>query len=964
MLMLSIFSLILSTTVTAPAVAQDRGLADRGLADRAVVGESAQWERTLEAAVPAIVSLRVVSTRAFDTEQASSSVATGFIVDAERGIILTNRHVVTPGPVVAEAVFLDHEEVPVQAIYRDPVHDFGFYRFDPKDVRFMDVDELELHPEGARVGVDVRIVGNDAGEQVSILAGTLARLDRPAPAYGRFRFNDFNTFYIQAASGTSGGSSGSPVLDREGRVVALNAGSSRQAASSFFLPLDRVVRALEYVQRGEQVPRGTWQASMILRPFDELSRLGLSAETEARVRKEAPHGTGMLVIEGLVPGGTAHGLLELGDIVIEVGGALIDGHVRLEALLDDNVGGELPVVVERGGQRVELTIPVQDLHEITPDSYLEVGDVVLNELSYQQARHALVPVGGAYVAASGYMLQAAGVGRNAVITAIGADPIYSLDDAQAALESLPDGAQVPVRFFDLAEPKTERVGVFTMDRRWFPMRRCTWEAETGDWPCQDGATAPPMPPMRVSSTDFPDEEARIEDRLAPSLVLVDFDIPYRVEGVYGSNYIGAGVVVDAEQGLVVVDRDTVPIALGDVRITFGGSVRIPARVVHLHPLHNLAVLQYDPALLGDTPVRGVTLSPEPLSPGDKVWHVGLDSRARVVSQKTRVERTDPLYLPTPSPPFFRDGNLEVVDIAEAARSSGGVLTDRKGRVKALWASFVDLSGEEPQAFFRGLPAAYIEDVVEPLRRGETPTHRSLGIDLVEVGLVDARDRGLPEAEAQILEAAAGTNRRVFLVTRIWADAPARGVLQEGDLLLAVDGEPALDLRRIEEAARADAVELRIARRGEVRTEKVATIARTAQGVDRVVSWAGTLLHEPHDAIPEQRGLVPNGVYVAWYWYGSPAARYGLRATRRILEVNGTPTPDLDTFLAAVGDLADGGAVRLKTADLDGRMEVDTLKVDLTYWPTWELRRTDAGWQRTELRSQAAATEAPKADETP
>ena len=31
--------------------------------------------------------------------------ATGFVVDAERGLILTNRHVVTPGPVVAEAVF-------------------------------------------------------------------------------------------------------------------------------------------------------------------------------------------------------------------------------------------------------------------------------------------------------------------------------------------------------------------------------------------------------------------------------------------------------------------------------------------------------------------------------------------------------------------------------------------------------------------------------------------------------------------------------------------------------------------------------------------------------------------------------------------------------------------------------------------------------------------------------------------
>ncbi len=901
----------------------------------------ADWEQTLDEVVPAVVAIRGAAPRAFDTGKAISGVATGFVVDAELGLVLTNRHVVRPGPGTAEAVFADHEEVELRAVYRDPVHDFGFFRYDPADVRFMEPAELALAPEAARVGLEIRVVGNDAGEKLSILEGTLARLDREAPSYGKGRYNDFNTFYIQAASGTSGGSSGSPVIDADGQVVALNAGSNRKSASSFYLPLDRVVRALELIRGGQPVTRGTVQATLRHAPYDELGRLGLQDQTEAEVRAAFPDGTGMLVVDRTVPGGPAFGVLEPGDVLVAVDGRPVTTFIPVEAILDERVGQEVVFEVERGGAPMRLPLTVQDLHAITPDSYLEVGDGVLNTLSYQMARTRNVPAGGVYVADSGYMLRNAGIVRGAVIVAVGDEITPTLERFEELFAALPDGERVPIRFYMLEDPRRLQIQVVTVGRRWHPMQRCTRDDDSGAWPCTPSPAPATASAATPSSLVYPPADTRLARKMAPSLVMVDYDIPYKVDGIYSSSFTGTGLVVDAERGLVVVDRDTVPVGLGDVVITFAGQVEVPGEVVWLHPVHNFAFVRYDPALLVGEQPQAATLLDAPLEPEDEVHIVGLTGSFGPRSFESKVNGVEPLALGNPKPPRYRGSNVDVIILADQGGLRGGALTDRKGRVRALWASYSYQQGKEDRAVFLGLPVAPIIEALEAIQLGRTPEVRELGVELGWISLANARNRGLPDTRAEELAKASGSHPGVFIVLRRTAGSPAAGLIEDGDLLVSVDGVPAIRNRQIEEAIRAESVRVGVVRGGQLLELDVPT--RVApDGTGRALLWSGLLLQAPHDALASQRGIAPEGVYVALWWYGSPADRYGVRATRRIVEVDGQPTPDLDAFLAAVADRPDRDSVRLKTIDLSDKVAVTTLKLDLAFWPTSELVRGDDG----------------------
>jgi S1-C subfamily serine protease len=915
-------------------------------AARGQEAEPREWRSTLERISTGVVSIKVDSTRAFDTGWNQSSQATGFVVDAKRGLILTNRHVVTPGPVRAEALFINQEEVELVPVYRDPVHDFGFFRYDPADLKYIQPFELPLVPDAAAVGREIRVVGNDAGEQLSILSGTIARLRRPAPQYGSGQYNDFNTYYLQAASGTSGGSSGSPVIDIQGQVLALNAGGAAQAASSFFLPLDRVARALRQIQQHTLVERGTLQTIFVHRAFDELRRLGLAENTEAEIRHRFPNQTGMLVVDQVIPGSVADQELKVGDILVRVNGDFVNDFVPLAAILDDRVGETVALELQRNDQVLSRVLPVTDLNTITPDEYIQFGDAVLHNLSYQQARHLNRNIEGVYVANPGYTLSTAAIPRGSVIVSLDKIPVEDIDDLEAALSELADQQRAVVRFYTFEDPATSKLRVMHMDRRWFPAERCRRDDVTGLWPCRPLAVGPEREMQSPGSARFVRQKDRLVRDVASSLVLVNFNMPYTISGVSERHYYGTGLVLDTERGLIVVDRNTVPEAMGDVRITFAGELEVPGRVTYIHPTHNLAVVSYDPGLIGDTPVKAARLNTQLPVPGDSLWVVGLRPDNKLVYQATEVASIEPLYFPLSRTMRFRDSNLETLDLVNGPGDIDGVVLDRKGRVVSLWSSFAFQGAGDMEQENKGVPADLVQEILE-LARDNAQLH-SLEVEWRQMPLSTAREMGLSEEWLRRLEDHDPDRRQVLSAVRAVAGSPAAEILQPGDLLLSIDGQPVTRFREVERVANKPQVELVVLRDGELLSLPLATMALDGRGVRRAVMWAGALLQAPYRDMSAQRGVDPYGVYVAYFAFGSPASRFGLLAGRRIVEVDGLATPDLDRFLELAGDRPDGDSIRLTTVTWNNTVEVLTLKLDQVYWPAYEITYTDEDWVRTSV----------------
>jgi 2-alkenal reductase len=328
-----------------------RGVDPRVVQARGTLAESEQATIAIfQSASPSVVL--VISGERDITGMQTVAVGggTGFIWD-EQGHVVTNNHVVQASEIIVRMPGGD--DIPATVIGRAPQYDLAVLRLSRIPAN---APPLAIGTSGdLQVGQAAFAIGNPFGFDQTITSGIVSALGRRLPTEDGREIADV----IQTDAAINPGNSGGPLLDSAGRVIgvttAIFSPSGAYAGVGFAVPVDTVVRIVPQLIQTGRAP---------------VAGIGILAANEAIASRVGVEG--VLVWE-TVPGSPAAraGLRstnpqagDLGDVIVEAEGAPVRRLADLTNALDRlGVGQNVDLMLLRDGQRVAVSVPIEDIGE-------------------------------------------------------------------------------------------------------------------------------------------------------------------------------------------------------------------------------------------------------------------------------------------------------------------------------------------------------------------------------------------------------------------------------------------------------------------------------------------------------------------------------------------------------------------------------------------------------------------------
>ena len=271
-------------------------------------------------------------------ERETQATGSGVIVDAARGYVLTNGHVVENATRI-EVTTKDNRRFTARLIGRDNDTDVAVLQIPPGNLTALPMGDSDR----LQVGDFVLAIGNPFGLGQTVTSGIVSALGRSG--LGIEGSEDF----IQTDASINPGNSGGPLVNLQGECVGINtailAPGGGNIGIGFAVPINMARRVMEQLIRFGEIKRG---------------RIGVAIQDLTPDLAEAmktAHTTGA-VIARVDPGSPAERAgLHNGDLVIAVDGVPVRSGVQLRNTISlTRIGGDVDLTVDRHG--AEYSVPV------------------------------------------------------------------------------------------------------------------------------------------------------------------------------------------------------------------------------------------------------------------------------------------------------------------------------------------------------------------------------------------------------------------------------------------------------------------------------------------------------------------------------------------------------------------------------------------------------------------------------
>lgn len=276
------------------------------------------------------------------------SSGSGFIVDASRGYIVTNNHVVEnvrdAGPGAAfDVVFSDNRKVDAKLVGRDQLTDLAVLQVSAQNLKAAMLGDSDTVP----VGSTVVAIGSPLGEfQNTVTAGIVSAKGRRVAETQSIFLEDL----VQTDAAINEGNSGGPLIwAATHQVIGVNTLVASNASGLGFAISSNTVRQIadELIKNGK-----------VVRGFIGVQYTQLSARQAAQVG--LPAGTTGIIVTQVVPGSpAAQAGIRVNDIITKVNDQLIDPQHPLQSLMVKfRPGDKVKLALIRDGreQAVDVTL--------------------------------------------------------------------------------------------------------------------------------------------------------------------------------------------------------------------------------------------------------------------------------------------------------------------------------------------------------------------------------------------------------------------------------------------------------------------------------------------------------------------------------------------------------------------------------------------------------------------------------